>query len=73
MRRTQYDLKKAQERAYSILQSGHLATEEELEDLKALFHLYNIQYINDIILASLELIYTVLRIALAVYKKDSKD
>ena len=54
--------KKAQERAYSVLQRSHLANEEELADLKKLFHLYNVQYINDIILASLELIYTLLKI-----------
>ena len=33
-------------------------TEEELASLKELFHLYNVQYINDIILSTLELIYT---------------
>ena len=65
--------KKAQERAYSILKSSQLATEEELADLKELFHLYNIQYINDIILACLELLYTVLEIALAISKSDLKD
>lgn len=57
--------KKAQERAYSILKRGHMATDEELEDLKSLFHLYNVQYINDIILASLELLYNILQLALA--------
>ena len=65
--------KKAQERAYSILQRSHLANEEELADLKELFRLYNIQYINDIIMASLELIYKLLQIALAYVKKDSND
>ena len=65
--------KKAQERAYSVLQRSHLANEEELADLKKLFHLYNVQYINDIILASLELIYTLLQIALALSKGDSND
>lgn len=65
--------KKAQERAYSVLQRSHLANEEELADLKELFHLYNVQYINDIILACLELIYTLLQIALALSKGDSKD
>ena len=65
--------KKAQERAYLELQRSHLATAEELEDLKKLFHLYNVQYINDIILACLELIYNVLQIALAITKGESKD
>ena len=65
--------KKAQARAYVILQRSHLANEEELADLKELFHLYNVQYINDIIMASLELIYTLLQIALALSKGDTKD
>lgn len=50
-----------------------MATEEELADLKELFHLYNVQCINDIILACLELIYTLLQIALAISKGDVKD
>ena len=64
--------KKAQERAYIYLQETRMATEEELEDLKELFHLYNIQYINDIILACLELVYTVLQIAIELNKEKSK-
>ena len=57
--------KKAQERAYEILRSDYGLTDRELDALKELFHLYNIQYVNDIILASLELLYTVLEIAVA--------
>ena len=60
--------KKAQERAYVYLQENRMATEEELADLKELFRLYNIQYINDIILACLELVYTVLQIAIELEK-----
>ena len=63
--------KKAQEKAYSILEERNLATAEELSSLKELFHLYNVQYINDIILSSLELLYTILQIASAV-QGDSK-
>ena len=62
--------KKAQKRAYSVLRDSRLATEEELADLKELFHLYNVQYINDIILAFLELLHTLLEIALAFSKSD---
>ena len=58
--------KKAQSRAYEILQQDYHITGEELSSLKELFRLYNIQYINDIILSSLELLYTVLEIAIAV-------
>ena len=58
--------KKAQAKAYEILEKENLATSEELRDLKDLFRLYNIQYVNDIILSSLELLYTILQIAIAV-------
>lgn len=61
--------KKAQNIAYEILEKDYHVTPEELSDLKELFHLYNVQYINDIILAALELIYTALEIAIAVYSK----
>lgn len=60
--------RKAQDRAYAILQETAMITEEELACLKELFHLYNVQYVNDIILSSLELIYTVLEIAVALQK-----
>ena len=58
--------KKAQEKAYELLERDYHITEEELSALKELFHLYNIQYINDIILSSLELLYTILEIAIAL-------
>ena len=58
--------KKAQNRAYEILEQDYHITNEELSALKELFRLYNIQYINDIILSSLELLYTILEIAIAV-------
>ena len=62
--------KKAQDRAYEILRNRYYVTEEELSALKELFRLYNIQYINDIILSSLELIYRVLQIVYAIKKND---
>ena len=58
--------KKAQERAYAILSAQNIITESELSDLRSLFHLYNIQYINDIILSTLELIYTILEFAVEI-------
>jgi Zn-dependent membrane protease YugP len=61
--------KKAQNRAYDILKNDYHVTSDELSTLKELFHLYNIQYVNDIILSSLELLYTVLEIAIAVKGK----
>ena len=56
--------KKAQQRAYEILRRDNIITEEELSGLQELFRLYNIQYINDIVLSVLELIYRVLQIAI---------
>lgn len=54
--------KKAQEKACRILKDDNLATDEEIEMLKELFRLYNIQYINDIILELLQLIMRVLQL-----------
>lgn len=54
--------KRAQERAYELLRENNMATEEEIADIKELFKLYNIQYINDMILSALELLYYVLEI-----------
>ena len=53
---------KAQERAYVVSRASGLATEEEIEDMKALFRLYNIEYVNNMITALLELILRVLSI-----------
>jgi Zn-dependent membrane protease YugP len=58
--------KKAQKRAYEILRDDYAITTEELDALKELFRLYNIQYINDIILSSLELLYRALQIAIII-------
>ena len=64
--------KKAQDRAYDILKQDYHVTEDELSSLKELFRLYNIQYVNDIILSSLELLYTALEIAIAVTGKSDR-
>ena len=65
--------KKAQERAYEILKNDYAITNDELVALKELFRLYNIQYINDIILSTLELIYYALRILSAVNGNGSSS
>ena len=65
--------RKAQDRAYAILEEKQLITAEELADLRSLFHLYNIQYVNDIILAALELIYLALEIAAAANGNSVKS
>ena len=53
---------KAQKKAYEILKGNNMATDDELKMLKKLFRLYNIQYVNDMIVALLELIYRILQI-----------
>ena len=58
--------KKAQNKAYEILERDYHIKDDELSALKELFHLYNVQYVNDIILSSLELLYTILEIAIAI-------
>ena len=63
--------KKAQKRAYEIMKEEGLATEEELESCKKLFRLYNIEYINDMVTALLELIYRVLQIV--AYAQNSSS
>ena len=63
--------KKAQQRAYEILRDDYGFTTDQLDALKELFHLYNIQYINDIILSSLELIYRALQIVIMI--KGGRD
>ncbi len=58
--------KRAQERAYELLRENDMATQEEIADIKKLFKLYNIQYVNDMILSALELLYYVLEIVSGV-------
>ena len=65
--------KKAQQRAYTLMKEEGLATEEELEMCKKLFRLYNIEYINDMIIALLELIYRVLQIIAYVQNESSSS
>ncbi len=57
---------KAQKRACEILKKQNLANAEEIEMMKKLFKLYNIQYINDIILEFLQIILKVLEIVAKV-------
>ena len=63
---------KAQDKAYEILKNNDMATEDELVMLKKLFKLYNIQYVNDMIVSLLELIYRVLQIV-AYAQNSSSD
>ncbi len=64
--------KKAQERTYELLKENQMATDEEIVSLHKLFRLYNIQYINNIIISVLELIYYALRI-FAMFSNNSSS
>lgn len=54
--------KKAQEKAIEIMNGNGLATSEEIAQCRKLFKLYNIEYVNNMVIALLELIYRVLQI-----------
>ena len=67
---------KAQNLAYAELRRTNLATEDELQDLQKLFKLYNIEYVNNMIVALLELLLRVLSIfakAQVAKNSSSKD
>ena len=65
--------KKAQIKALEILEEDGLATEEERKMMKHLFKLYNIEYINNLVLAILEVIYDLLKLALSIATKTSDN
>ena len=64
---------KAQKKAYEVLKKNDMATEEELQMLKKLFKLYNIQYVNDMIVALLELIYRILQVVASIQNNSSSN
>ena len=68
-----YELISGHRRKYEIMKEEGLATEEELESCKKLFRLYNIEYINDMVIALLELIYRVLQIIAYVQNSSSSS
>lgn len=65
--------KKAQQRAYDIMKENGMATDEELAMCKKLFRLYNIEYINDMVISLLELVYRVLQIIAYVQNASSSS
>ncbi|MBO4323184.1 MAG: zinc metallopeptidase [Clostridia bacterium] len=64
---------KAQARACDILKQEDMATDEEIDMMKELFKLYNIQYINDIILEFLQMILKVLEIIAKMQQNSSSN
>ena len=64
---------KAQKKALEILEKDGLATLEERDMMKDLFKLYNIQYVNDLILEFLELILRVLMLVAKIQNSSSSS
>ena len=64
---------KAQERACVILKQEGLANDEEIGAMKELFKLYNIQYVNDMILEMLELIMRILMLLAKMQNNNSSN
>ena len=65
--------KKAQLRAIELMRNDAIANEEEIVMVQKLFKLYNIEYINNMILALLELIYRILQIVAMVSNQSSSS
>ena len=64
---------KAQRKAVEIMKAENMATEEELDMMKDLYHIYNIQYVNDLILEFLQMILKVLQFAARVQSTSSSN
>ena len=64
---------KAQKKALEILERDELATADEREMMKELFKLYNIQYVNDIILEFLELLLRILMLVAKIQNSSSSN
>ena len=64
---------KAQKKALEILENEHLATSEELDMMKELYKLYNIEYVNDIIMEFLQLILRVLQFIAKMQNQSSNN
>jgi len=65
--------KKAQAMACEIMRRENLATEEEIGMMQELYKLYNIQYVNDVILEFLQLIMKVLQFIAKLQAKGKNN
>jgi len=64
---------KAQRRACAILKEENMASDEEIEMMQKLFKLYNIQYVNDIIMELLQMILKVLEFVAKMQNSSSSS
>ena len=63
---------KAQARSIEILKKEHLANDQEIAWIKELYKLYNLEYVNNMILAFLELLLRVLQIVAAAQGSSAR-
>ena len=63
---------KAQAKSIEILRKENLATESEIENINELYKYYNLEYVNNMIMAFLELLLKVLQIIAAVQGASTK-
>ena len=49
-------------KSIEILRSSNLANETEIEQIKGLYKVYNLEYVNNMIMAFLELVLRILQI-----------
>lgn len=64
---------KAQAKSIEILKHENLATQEEIQEIKKLYKIYNLEYVNNMILAFLELVLRVLQIVAAAQGSSSSS
>lgn len=64
--------KKAQNKAIEMMERDNLATLEEINLCKSLYRLYNIEYINNLVLEILQLILKILQITSKSYNSSKK-
>ena len=64
---------KAQQKSIEIMRAERLATEGEIESIKGLYKVYNLEYVNNMILAFLELLLRVLQIVAAFQGSSSSS
>ena len=62
---------KAQAKALQMLANENMVTAEETAMMQELFHIYNVQYVNDIIMAFLEMIMRVLNMIADTQRQQS--
>ena len=64
---------KAQKKAVQILKDDDMATEEEIDMMKELFKLYNIQYVNDLIMEFLQMLLKILQFVAKIQVNSSSN